>query len=140
MTTPVLFGFPLYVGLKRRVAKKHINMFGDRRTWKRFLALDGFKIGDLVSTCDGLNSRVVRVKPWYIRVGLGKVLCDLDVDTDRNWCSVYHCGVGPPITFEAAVQYRDNIMRRYPLGHEYGFHERYSKMTINPDGTYTRGV
>jgi hypothetical protein len=133
---PKPFGFSAWSGIKRRIAKKIIDQRG-REMFKRFQVFSTYKIGDLVRTCDGLNSRVIGVEPVYVSAGRrGKVLVDLDITTDKNSCSMYHCGVGTPISYEEAVAYRDSIIRSYGSNDEWGFAERYSKMVINEDGTY----
>jgi hypothetical protein len=135
---PCPFGFPAWVGVKRRLAKKVINARG-RELLVRYRELSRLRIGDLVRTCDGLNSRVTRVEPDYQEFRHGRVLIDLDIITDRNSCSLYHCGVDRPITGAQALAYRDALVAHATAtGDPYGFAQRYAAMTINPDGTYQR--
>ena len=136
---PRPFGYPAWVGVKRRRAKKVLNARG-RELLARFHAASQWRVGDLVRTCDGLNSRVRAVTPDYREYRRGRVLVDLDIVTDRNRCSFYHCGVGAPLTYAAAVAYRDALVQRSrALGDPWGFAQRYAAMTIHPDGTYTSG-
>ncbi len=129
---------PIWSKTSRRLAKKIIKIFGrGRNMMEKFKKLEGFKIGDLVKTCDGLNSHVVEIEPLYFFTKRGKVLVDLRIITDRNSCSLYYCGVGPPISYNEAVEYRNKIVKAYSNNDEWGFAERYSNMIIHEDGTYT---
>jgi len=132
------FGFPAWIGVKKRIAKKIINSCG-RDMFRRFQEFDKYKIGDLVCTCDGLNSRVVEIEPEYVFTRRGKVLIDLDIRTDKNSCSMYHCGVMPPISYKEALAYRDGIIKQWADNDVWGFALRYSNITIHEDGTYTSG-
>lgn len=135
---PCPFGFSMWSGVRRRLAKKIIDSYG-RELFRRFTELDGFKLGDLVSTCDGLNSRVVEVEPDYVFTRRGKVLVDLHIRTDKNSCSLYHCGVRPPISYKEAVTYRDEIVKAWAGNDVWGFALRYADLIIHEDGTYTGG-
>ncbi|MGW8177461.1 MAG: hypothetical protein ACWGQW_01485 [bacterium] len=130
------FGFPAWTRTKRRIAKKIINSYG-RNIFDRWQQFSTLRVGDLVRTCDGLNSKVVSVEPVYVQVGKGKVLIDLDITTDKTSCSVFHCGVSLPISYEEALSYRDKIIAAWSSNDEWGFAERYSAMTINKDGTWS---
>lgn len=137
VASPRVFGHPLWVGVKRRVAKKHINRHG-RNMLQRLLKLaeTSSSGNNLVYACTGLNCKVTRVEPSYRRVGNGRVLWDLDFETDKGGCSLYHCGVDAPISYEEALAHRDRVVQRWTGNDYYGFAERYSKITINPDGTF----
>jgi len=132
------FGIPAWSGVKERIAKKIINSYG-RDMFQRFKEFETYGVGSLVCMCDGLNSRVVEVEPKYKNTKRGRVLVDLDIITDRNNCSMYHCGVTPPISYERALQYRDDIINQWKDNDVWGFALRYSDMVINNDGTYIPG-
>jgi hypothetical protein len=125
----------MWTRVSRRLAKKVIGK-GGRDMFRRLCEFHGFKVGDLVCTCDGLNSHVVSVEPVYVALRRGKVLVDLDFVTDRTGCSVYNCGVQPPITYEQAVAYREHVIRSWQGNDVWGFVERYGRYVIQPDGTY----
>ena len=141
-TVPRPFGIPAWRGVKRRVAKKLINSRG-RDLLRRYRELSSLKVGDLVRTCDGLNSHVTKVEPDYQVLRRGVVLLDLDIQTDRTSCSLYNCGVERPCSYKEAVDYRDQLVKgALATGDPWGFAERYSheNMTIHADGTYTRST
>jgi hypothetical protein len=105
MSAPKVFGFPLWTGLKKRIAKKHLRR---ERDFRRRLLEDmaGLKIGGLYQNCSGLNHRVKQVTPVYRRVGKGRVLVDLDFEaTDGSCCSFFHRGVMLPLSYEEAERY-----------------------------------
>ena len=139
---PTIFGFPLWRGLKRRVGKKHLPK--DRDFRRRVLVQwRNARIGDLYSDCSGLNRRLAAVEPIYRVVNRrgGEVLIDLEFAAeDGSSCSFFHCGVGPPLTYEEAERYRSELVEQERTkGDPQGFARRYSPevMTIHPDGTFT---
>jgi len=136
------FGFRAWLDIRARIGRKYINKRG-RNVLQRYAKFSSFKVGDLISTCDGFNSRVVEVDPYYVPIPNsqeGVYLFDLDIATDTGSCSFYHCGVGLPKTYGECVKYRDSLLKHYQHNDPWGFCERYSyeNMTIHSDGTYTR--
>ena len=138
---PLVFGFPAWIGLTKRVGKTHLTRERDFRhrilvDWR-----DG-KIGDLYSDCSGFNHRLAAVDPAYRRVGRGKgeVLMDLDfIAKDGSSCSFFHCGVDLPISFEEAERWRQWLVRKALAE---GDHQRAriwspEVTTVHPDGTFS---
>jgi hypothetical protein len=140
VSAPKVFGFPVWVGLKKRIGKKLLRK--DRDFRRRLLKeMAGLAVGDLVQDCSGLNRRIACVTPVYQSVGRGKVLIDLDFEmTDGSSCSFYHCGVGLPLSYEEAERYRAELVAsEQTRGDPDGLARRYSMqvMLIHPDGTFT---
>jgi hypothetical protein len=131
-STPRPFGFPAWTGVKRRIAKKLIG----GPMLERYVLLRDLRVGDLVSTCSGLNARVTEAEPEYILTRHGTALWDIRFQTTTGGCSLRHCGVGPALTYEEALAARDYIIRVWKNNDIYGFAERYAKRIINLDGTY----
>lgn len=136
--TPTCFGYPLWIGLPKRIGKKHLrrgNMFRER-----LKELADVRIGDLVCGCVGLNSRLLKVEPVYVGVGRGKVLYDFDIECTpgQGHCSVFHCGVERPVSYEEAVRCRDETLAYAErTGKEHWFAKyRRDVMTILPDGSF----
>ena len=129
------FGFPAWSKTKKRIAKKIINKYG-RNMFERFKVFSSYSVGDLIRTCDGLNSKIVEIEPIYVYTRRGKILVDFEIITDKTFCSMYRCGVAPPISYEEALNYRNFIVKSWESNDEWGFAERYSKMIIYEDGTY----
>lgn len=128
---PCPFGFPAWIGVKRRLAKKIIcGML------PRYILFHGWRVGALVRTCTGLNAVILDVEPVYIYTRRGKVLYDLQFSTTAGGCSLRHCGVDLPLTYEEAVAERDRIIRAWRDNDVYGFAAKYAGYTINPDGTF----
>ena len=110
MTTPLMFGFPLWKGrIKRRVAKKYIRFFGN--AWFMRSAVQAkfarLGLGDFVNDCSGMNGRLLEIHPVYRRVasGRGSVLLNVDLQTTNTGCSLCGCGIEPKLS-------RDEVERR----------------------------
>jgi len=132
---PKPFGYPIAIGLKHRVAKKHINRLG-RNMFRRFREFDGFELGAIVCTCTGYNTRVISVEPSYIRIGKGWFLYDLNFETDGPGCSMYHCGVSLPRSLEEIEKWRKALVEYYSSnGDVWGFVAKYSKIEFATNGT-----
>ena len=123
-------------GIKKRIAKKIINAEG-RELLKRFWDFNNKKIGDLICTYDGLNSKVITVDPIYYRTKRGIVLVDLEFTTDKTSCSMFHCGVSLPITYDQAEAYRLQTIEMWKNNTSWDFADRYSRIKVHEDGTYT---
>jgi len=139
--TRTLFGFPLYIGMKRRVAKKYFNRYwmsrSDKQQYSAYLKqFEHTKIGDSVNTCSGLNGKITGMTPEYILVGGGQLLLDIVLCTTVGNCSFTHCGIEPPKTkaeMEAAIK----EYLQHPQAKLWGWDIRYSPevTTIHDDGT-----
>lgn len=145
------FDWPVVSGMTKRIAKKNISRYFRRRAkaagfrsatkylaW-RLKGIERLDTGDLVQDCTGLNGRIKETYPTYIEVGKGLILIDVDLTMeDGRGCSMYHCGVTTPKTYEEAEAYRDSVVAEGPSC--WNFDLRYSKeaMTIHPDGTFTQ--
>lgn len=141
MKYPAPFGYPAFRGIKRRVAKKILARRG-RSLYARYCEFHNYPRDGIVRTCSGLNERLKSVEPSYTRVGRrGQVLFDIEFVTARGAsCGLYSCGIELPITREQCQQYVENLVgfcREH--GDSWGFAERYSKMTLHDDGTFTEG-
>jgi hypothetical protein len=139
---PTVFGVPLWRGVRWRIGKKYLPK--DRDFRRRVLVQwRDARLGDLYSDCSGLNRRLAAVEPEYRIVNRrgGKVLMDLEFTAeDGSSCSFYHCGVGPPLTYEQAERFRSELVEEERAkGDPEGFAQQYSPevMTIHPDGTFT---
>ena len=132
-------GHPLWIGMRRRVAKKWLNRRpGDMHA--RLRAMRDLANGDLVTDCTGMNGRLLRIEPVYWRVGRrGRVLMDFELTTTNTMCSMYHCGVAPARSYEQLVAYRDQVLRRFAAHDPGDLLLRYGPevMTIDRDGTVT---
>lgn len=83
MYMPKPFGLTLYSNVSKRIAKKIIKSYG-RDMWRRFKEFERFKLGYLVCTCDGLNSRVLSLAPYYQLTRYGKVLVDIEFSKEMG--------------------------------------------------------
>lgn len=140
---PTLFDCPLYVNMKRRVAKKYLNRWmrqhfssDSKRMWNWIAAMENVKEGDLVHTCSGFNGKIIEITPQYRSVGNGAVLVDVDLWTTTGGCSALCCGVGHPITYEQAQESLRRVLS-HPNAKEYGWDKRYENAIVNQDGTVT---
>jgi hypothetical protein len=131
----LIFGHSFYSHMKRRLAKKKLS---GGWGWRKMQKFANFKVGDLIRTCNGLNEVVLEAEPNYKHTSKGFVLSDVDLVTTHGCCSLYHC-CDLPISHEEAVQYREDILKRYAEHDPWGFVERYAhdNMIINLDGTYS---
>lgn len=142
MRAPKVMGVPLWKGsIKKRVAKKYVKLaLGERNMRQRLQEMKNYKVGDLISECSGLNSRIKEIDPQYWHLRAGVFLHDIDFLTDKTSCSFYHCGVGPPKTAQECRDYiKELIAECEKNGDEWGFVPRYSKIVVNDDGTHTKG-
>lgn len=138
----VLFGCPLYINLKYRVAKKYLNRWmsrhfmdnNSRYMWRWIRSMSGVKVGDLVRTCSGFNGRIVEINPEYRNVRGGKILMDVNLWTSTGSCSALNCGVSLSITHEQALENLQRLLN-HPSAKEWGWDELYGKATVNEDGT-----
>jgi hypothetical protein len=134
-SNPKPFGFRIWKGIRRRLAKKMINRYG-RDMWARLHEFGGFRPGDLIRTCSGFNARAEEVFPVYAYTKRGYALIDLDFEGMYCGCSMFGCGASPPATYEELVKYKEDSIRMYESrGDEWGIAERMKRTTINPDGT-----
>ena len=130
MNNPKPFGFPFIVGrVKKRLAKKILNRRG-RDMIKRFHKLQALKVGDLVSDCSGYNDKIVSVEPEYRSTKHGEVLIDLDFRLEKMSCSMYHCGIDLPMSYEKAKVQLEDFKKEDPEAW-------WSNVILNQDGTYT---
>jgi len=95
MTTPKICGYPFWINMKSRVAKKYLNKWSIGRFMKpelqnQFLNL---KIGDIVNDCTGFNGRILKITPSYECVGKGRILSGIDFQTENTRCCLISCGV-----------------------------------------------
>lgn len=144
------FDWPVVYGLTKRIAKKNISRYFGRRAKQRdmtalqylawrFNGIEHLGIGDLVQDCSGLNGRIKEINPLYMETGKGLLLIDVDLTMDNGrGCSMFHCGITTPKSYEEAEAYRESIIAAGPS--VWNFDLRYSKevMTIHPDGTFTQ--
>lgn len=132
---PKPFGIPAWSGVKRRIAKKVINSLG-RGMLQRYQDFHGKKIGDLISTCSSLNERVIEIESVYNYTRRGMILIDIIFYCEHSICSMYNCGVGLPITYEEAVEKREQIIKGWKDNDVWGFAERYSNYILHKDGRF----
>lgn len=101
MEIPNIFGFPIWVNLKRRIAEKHLKKYTLFRLWKKQAqtqAVSQLGVGDWINDCSGYNTCIVELVGVYRPVGKGSVLMDIEIKNERGgYCSVAHCGVEPAI-------------------------------------------
>jgi len=131
------FGFTAYKHYKKRLAKKFINSNG-RAMWKRYHMFHNYS--GLISDCSGLNAKPTSIEPYYVfrRNGRAKVLFDLDISSNTNSCSFFHCGIDRAKTYKECQKYIQDIINYWSQTDDsYGFAERYSKIKLNLDGTFT---
>ena len=136
---PKPFGYPLFKGMKRRVAKKWCNPSwkGHTQSVMEWLTtLEDIRVGDLFSGCDGLNTKLVKVEPEYTSIhGGGEILVGMNLFGETNGCSLFHCGVRPPKTYEECSKYVQAIIKAWGKDDKWGFAEKYGKMELNLNGT-----
>lgn len=103
MTTPKLFGFPLWRQLSSRVGKKHL-FRSIRAVVKRAPEFATYQIGSVVNDCSGWNRKVIDLIGSYRAIPHtknGEVLCDIELklqglsDSDVGYCSLAYCGIEP---------------------------------------------
>ena len=132
MKTPKPFGFKIQKHYKKRLAKKFIKQRG-RNLWKRWKQFHNYS--GLVSDCSGLNALPKYIEPLYMEVKpKAFVLYDLDIVSNTNSCSFYNCGIDMPKSYGECKEYVESIVDNSK--DEWGFSERYSKLTLNSDGTF----
>ena len=142
MKIPKLFGLPLYVNMKHRVANKYV-----RRFWGHSLKnscwdsldqhLGHLKVGDLFFGCGGYNQRIVSIEPNYFGVGNGRFLVDANItNTIGGCCSLKHCRPEAPKTQTQVEEFRQRILTNQKA-REWNWDVTYSPevMTVNLDGT-----
>lgn len=136
-----VFGFKLHHKTNKRLAKKIIKERGNN-FYKRLMRLKDKKIGDIVSSCSGLNNKIKEIEAEYIYFGKkSKVLYDINfVMENGTCCSLYNCGVDLPISYKEAINKRERIIKEWKDNDIWGFSKRYSNIVINPDGTYVEGA
>lgn len=133
---PTPFEFPAWEGMKRRTALKYIRRLG-RNMLKRYEEFSTYKVGDLVNDCTGLNMIVRKAEPVYKSVRNGLVLVDIDFFGDWNSCSMKHCGVEPPRSFEECKASLEHTLRLNESGGGYqDMFSHYKDIVLNPDGTF----
>ncbi len=123
MSAPKIAGFPCWVGLKKKTARKFFkanrSLSGTSQTLKELGSI--IKVGELFNDCDTFNHKLAKIEPEYRNVGGGKVLVGF-------WCTKENgnafCHVSPVRTY--AKEHGD----------EWGFVEKFQKGTLNQDGTF----
>ena len=132
MKTPKPFGFKISRHYKKRLAKKIIKQRG-RNLWERWKQFHNYS--GLISDCSGLNALPEHIAPTYVEVkSKSFVLYDIDIMSDTNSCSFYNCGIDLPKSYNECKEYVENIVNNFK--DEWGYFERYSKLKLNPDGTF----
>ncbi|MBT3298734.1 hypothetical protein HN385_07420 [archaeon] len=129
------FGFRIAKHCKYRFAKKYIKKHRPNM-WERYKYFHNYT--GLISDCTGLNAKILKKTPVYIG-NHKQILWDLDIESQTNSCSFYHCGIDKSKSYEECQDYISNIIRAHKDNDEWGFAERYSKITLNQDGTYFYG-
>jgi len=138
---PLIFGVPAWIGVRKRLGKKRLKQyFGSQ--YRTLMLLREMKVGDLYNDCSGLNRRLALAVPAYETRGhkKGKVLFEFDLEAeDGSWCSFKHCGVEPPISYEAALRDRDRFVKQYSTEGKDIQARRWSSevTTIHADGTFS---
>ena len=138
-----LFGFRLYRHTTKRLAKKYLK---DTLIWKSSKRLSTLDVtpGALISTCQGLNSRILSLEPEYYefqeflgyRSIKGVFLHDVIIVTDKTTCSAINCGISKPLTYEESIAYQEQTIKAWEKDDEWGFAEKYKRITILPDTTF----
>lgn len=141
-----LFGFPMSIGLKSRIAKKYFNRIwmsrcekeNKREFHKHLEYFTSIKVGDSVNTCTGLNGKIIQLYPLYFSVPGGELLADVDMMTSVGGCSFCHCGIAPPLT-KAEMEARIQEYRTCSIADRWNWDIRYSPevTTIHEDGSVT---
>lgn len=110
-----LFGHPVFINMKRRVAKKYLRKtrrnFLDPEMQKQFANLS---VGDFVNDCTGYNGLIKEIEPYYRRIGNGYLMRDVDIVTSNSACSFIHCGIEVKWTREKIEANRAEFLRTWP--------------------------
>lgn len=136
MPIPKVMGFPLYTGVKRRVAKSYYHLFF--RNWKWYKQFENAKPGDLLNDCSGFNIRVAKLRPEYCPIGKnGKVLVDITIENDKGGCcSLTNCGIEWGLPKEEVISRREAFLEeiRKSGKDEWGFLERSKSISVDEEG------
>lgn len=146
---PIVMCHPLWVGLKKRFAKKRRR--GVFREWKFLKLMESVKVGDFVLTCSLFNAKIVSIDPVYRDIGRGgrlidpeesegvechgNLLVDIDIETDGGGCSFYNCGVEPARSREDILKYWEKAVKDWnAVGDPWNFAKRYEFTTVDEYG------
>jgi hypothetical protein len=127
------FGYRIAKHYKKRLVKKYIKAHRPGM-WEKYKYFHNYS--GLISDCTGLNTKPIKITPIYISNYKSQILWDLDIKSNTNSCSFYHCGVDKPKSYEECQDYINDIIKMYKEDDEWGFAKRYSQIKLNQDGTY----
>lgn len=134
MINTKICGFPIWRGMKRRVAKKYFK--GYRKFMLRAFDYANIKIGDYVNDCTGYNGKIISMEPVYCHIGKtgkGSILVDVDIQTTNTGCSLTYCGVYPALPQQEveakAIDFHRNWTLSQPGKNWYGGNtEKYAQI------------
>jgi hypothetical protein len=147
---PKMFGYPLWKGrrVRSRLARKYFN----KLLIKAAKDYGDLKVGDLIFTCSGHNSKITSIEPEYRRMKgkfrfkedrhgnlkifktrkiRGEVLVNLFIYTETGSHSLLNC-TEPAWSYEKVKSFYDELMSTEE------YKDRYKVIEILPDGTITR--
>lgn len=117
MKIPTLFNCPLWIGLKRRVAKRHLNKTNLLKLWRERTDLHHLVVGDLINDCTSFNGELLKIEAKYDSVRGGKILHTIHLTTTSGGCDMFNCGVEKALSREE-VEKRHLAQLNYLM--EYG--------------------
>ena len=114
----------LYKKISKRLAKKKM-----RQLWYALQPYADGELceGSLIHTCRGYNEVITEITPIAMDYGIQKgwYLVDLDIETDKGTCSLWHCCTFPPPTREEILAY---FQRRASVETEWDFGEQDNRL------------